>query len=121
MNIHEYQAKQLFEQFSEPSPNGHEAETAEKAQQIAEELSGKVVIKAQIHAGGRGKGNFKNGFEGGVHLSESAEEIGTIASQMIGQVLVTHQTGDSGKVVNKVMVAQAVDISKEYYLAILMD
>ena len=121
MNIHEYQAKELFEQFSVPSPQGRVAETAEQAQQIAEELTGQVVIKAQIHAGGRGKGNFKNGFEGGVHLSESAEEIGIIAKQMIGQVLVTNQTGDSGKVVNKVMIAQAVDISKEYYLAILMD
>ena len=121
MNIHEYQAKELFEQFNVPSPQGRVAETAEQAQKIAEELTGQVVIKAQIHAGGRGKGNFKNGFEGGVHLSESAEEIGAIAKQMIGQVLVTHQTGDSGKVVNKVMVAQAVDISKEYYLAILMD
>ncbi len=121
MNIHEYQAKELFEQFNVPSPKGRVAETAEQAQQIAEELSGQVVIKAQIHAGGRGKGTFKNGFEGGVHLSESAEEIGNIAQQMIDQVLVTHQTGDSGKVVNKVMVAQAVDITKEYYLAILMD
>jgi succinyl-CoA synthetase beta subunit len=121
MNIHEYQAKELFEQFNVPSPKGRVAETAEQAQQIAEELSGQVVIKAQIHAGGRGKGTFKNGFEGGVHLSESAEEIGNIAQQMIGQVLVTHQTGDSGKLVNKVMVAQAVDITKEYYLAILMD
>ena len=121
MNIHEYQAKELFEQFNVPSPKGRVAETAEQAQQIAKELSGQVVIKAQIHAGGRGKGTFKNGFEGGVHLSESAEEIGNIAQQMIGQVLVTHQTGDSGKVVNKVMVAQAVDITKEYYLAILMD
>jgi succinyl-CoA synthetase beta subunit len=121
MNIHEYQAKELFDQFNVPSPQGRVAETAEQAQKIAEELTGQVVIKAQIHAGGRGKGNFKNGFEGGVHLSESAEEIGAIAKQMIGQVLVTHQTSDSGKVVNKVMVAQAVDISKEYYLAILMD
>ncbi len=121
MNIHEYQAKELFDQFNVPSPQGRVAETAEQAQKIAEELTGQVVIKAQIHAGGRGKGNFKNGFEGGVHLSESAEKIGAIAKQMIGQVLVTHQTGDSGKVVNKVMVAQAVDISKEYYLAILMD
>ena len=121
MNIHEYQAKELFDQFSVPSPKGRVAETAEQAQQIAEELSGQVVIKAQIHAGGRGKGNFKNGFKGGVHLSESAEEIGVIAQQMIGEVLVTHQTGESGKVVNKVMVAQAVDISKEYYLAIVMD
>ena len=121
MNIHEYQAKELFDQFSVPSPKGCVAETAEQAQQIAEELSGQVVIKAQIHAGGRGKGNFKNGFKGGVHLSESAEEIGVIAQQMIGEVLVTHQTGESGKVVNKVMVAQAVDISKEYYLAIVMD
>ncbi|MEE2807792.1 MAG: ADP-forming succinate--CoA ligase subunit beta [Verrucomicrobiota bacterium] len=121
MNIHEYQAKELFEQFNVPSPKGRVAETAGQAQKIAEELSGQVVIKAQIHAGGRGKGNFKNGFEGGVHLSESAEEVGAIAQQMIGQVLVTHQTGNAGKVVNKVMVAQAVDISKEYYLAILMD
>ncbi|MEE3176551.1 MAG: ATP-grasp domain-containing protein, partial [Verrucomicrobiota bacterium] len=87
MNIHEYQAKELFDQFSVPSPKGRVAETAEQAQQIAEELSGQVVIKAQIHAGGRGKGNFKNGFKGGVHLSESAEEIGVIAQQMIGEIL----------------------------------
>ena len=85
MNIHEYQAKELFDQFNVPSPQGRVAETAEQAQKIAEELAGQVVIKAQIHAGGRGKGNFKNGFEGGVHLSESAEKIGAIAKQMIAK------------------------------------
>jgi succinyl-CoA synthetase beta subunit len=79
------------------------------------------VVKAQVHAGGRGKGTFKNGFQGGVHLVKSAEEAGEIAGKMIGETLVTHQTGEEGKLVSKVMVADAVDIEKEYYLAILMD
>ncbi len=121
MNIHEYQAKELFAKFGVPSPKGKVAESAAEARAIAAKMSGQVVIKAQVHAGGRGKGTFKNGFQGGVHLSGNADEIAEIADKMIGQTLVTHQTGESGKVVNKVMVAEAVDIENEYYLAILMD
>ena len=121
MNIHEYQAKDLFEKFGVPSPKGRMAESPEEAKKIAEEINGQTVIKAQVHAGGRGKGTFKNGFEGGVHLSEDPDEIHTIAQKMLGETLVTHQTGEEGKLVSKVMVAKAVDISKEYYLAILMD
>ena len=98
------------------------AETAEEALKIAQEInSDLMVVKAQVHAGGRGKGTFKNGFEGGVHLTKSAEDIGSIASKMIGQTLVTKQTGEEGKLVRKVMVADAVDIKHEYYLAVLMD
>ena len=121
MNIHEYQAKDLFEKFSVPSPKGRMAESPEEAKKIAEEINGQTVIKAQVHAGGRGKGTFKNGFEGGVQLSDDPEEIYSIATKMLGETLVTHQTGEEGKLVSKVMVAKAVDISKEYYLAILMD
>lgn len=122
MNIHEYQAKELFEKYGVPTPKGKVAGTAAEARAIAEELGGaNVVVKAQVHAGGRGKGTFKNGFKGGVHLVNSAAEAGDIAEKMIGQVLVTHQTGEEGKLVNKVLIAQSVDIAKEYYLAILMD
>jgi succinyl-CoA synthetase beta subunit len=121
MNIHEYQAKELFEKFGVPSPRGKVAETADEARAIAVEIGGQVVVKAQVHAGGRGKGTFKNGFQGGVHLSADADAIGEIAGKMIGETLVTHQTGEEGRLVRKVMVAEAVDIEKEYYLAILMD
>ena len=116
MNIHEYQAKDLFEKFSVPSPKGSMAESPEEAKKIADEIDGQIVIKAQVHAGGRGKGTFKNGFEGGVHLTDDPSKIYDIAAKMLGETLVTHQTGEDGKVVNKVMVAKAVDISKEYYL-----
>ncbi|MGE9266811.1 MAG: ADP-forming succinate--CoA ligase subunit beta [Verrucomicrobiales bacterium] len=122
MNIHEYQAKELFDRFEVPSPRGRVANSAEEAQAVAEEIgSNLMVVKAQVHAGGRGKGTFKNGFEGGVHLTKSAAEIGEIAGKMLGQTLVTKQTGEEGKLVRKVMVADAVDIKHEYYLAILMD
>ena len=122
MNIHEYQAKQLFDQFNVPNPKGLVAHSAEEAKAAAEELGGTdIVVKAQVHAGGRGKGTFKNGFQGGVHLVNSAEEAGEIAGKMIGETLVTHQTGEEGRLVRQVLVAQSVDIEKEYYLAILMD
>ncbi|MGK0187160.1 MAG: succinyl-CoA synthetase beta subunit [Verrucomicrobiales bacterium] len=123
MNIHEYQAKDLFEKFGVPTPKGQVADTAEAAKAAASELSaaGQLVVKAQVHAGGRGKGTFKNGFKGGVHLVESPDRAGEVASQMIGQTLVTHQTGEDGKLVRKVLIAESVDIEKEYYLAILMD
>ncbi|MBK1790584.1 ADP-forming succinate--CoA ligase subunit beta [Persicirhabdus sediminis] len=122
MNIHEYQAKELFEKFGVPSPKGKVASTAAEAQAAAEAIGGSdLVIKAQVHAGGRGKGTFKNGFKGGVHLVDSPEKVAEIAEQMIGQTLVTKQTGDEGKLVSKVMIADACDISRELYLAILMD
>jgi len=122
MNIHEYQAKQLFDKFGVASPRGAVAETPEEALAAAEKLGGQgLVIKAQVHAGGRGKGTFKNGFKGGVHLCNSASEAGQLASQMLGQVLVTHQTGEEGKLVRKVLVAESVDIARELYFAILMD
>lgn len=122
MNIHEYQAKELFEKFGVPSPNGRVAETAEEAKAAAEAIGGdNLVIKAQVHAGGRGKGTFQNGFQGGVHLVGSSAQAGEYAEKMIGQTLVTKQTGDKGKLVSKVMIAEAVDIERELYLAILMD
>ncbi len=122
MNIHEYQAKQLFEKFKVPTPRGLPAATAEEAAAAAGELGGAgLVVKAQIHAGGRGKGTFKNGFKGGVHLVQSAAEAGEVAGKMLGQTLVTKQTGEAGKLVSKVLVAESVDIKHEYYLAILLD
>ena len=121
-NIHEYQAKELFQKYNVPTPGGAVAGTPEEAKAAAEALAGKtIVVKAQIHAGGRGKGVFKNGFKGGVHLCDSPDKAAELAKSMLGEVLVTHQTGEEGKLVNKVLIAEGVDIKKEYYLAILMD
>ena len=121
MNIHEYQAKELFEKFGVASPRGAVAGTADEAEAVARQIGGdNLVIKAQVHAGGRGKGTFKNGFQGGVHLVESPEKAAEYAASMIGQTLVTKQTGEDGKLVNKVMIGEAVDIERELYLAILM-
>jgi len=122
MNIHEYQAKELFDKFGVPSPTGKVASSAIEATDAARNLHcTQIVVKAQVHAGGRGKGTFKNGFKGGVHLVNSPEEAGIIAGKMLGQTLVTHQTGEQGRLVRQVMVAESVDITKEYYLAILLD
>jgi len=121
MNIHEYQAKELFEKFGVPSPAGQVASTPDEAFAAAQAIGSNLVIKAQVHAGGRGKGTFKNGFQGGVHLCGSAEQVKELAGKMLGETLVTHQTGEEGRVVRKVMIAESVEISKEYYLAILMD
>jgi len=122
MNIHEYQAKELFDRFGVPSPRGKVAATAAQAVAAAAEMDGAgLVVKAQVHAGGRGKGTFKNGFKGGVHLVDSAAKAGEIAAQMLGQVLVTKQTGEEGRLVRRVMIAESVDIEHEYYLAVLMD
>ncbi|MGB3120608.1 MAG: ADP-forming succinate--CoA ligase subunit beta [Verrucomicrobiales bacterium] len=122
MNIHEYQAKELFDQFGVATPAGKVAHTPEEARQAAEAIGGAgLVVKAQIHAGGRGKGTFKNGFKGGVHLVATADEAADIAGKMLGQVLVTHQTGEEGKLVSKVLIASSVDIAKEYYFAVLFD
>jgi succinyl-CoA synthetase beta subunit len=122
MNIHEYQAKELFDKFGVATPPGKVASTAEEAGKIAEELGGAgLVVKAQVHAGGRGKGTFTNGFKGGVHVINTAAEAQDIAGKMLGQTLVTHQTGPEGKLVSKVLIAKSVDISKEHYFAILFD
>jgi len=121
MNIHEYQAKELFEKFGVATPGGSVANSPEEARAAAEKIDGKIVVKAQVHAGGRGKGTFKNGFQGGVHLVDSADDAAEIAGKMIGETLVTHQTGEEGKLVRKVLIAEAVDIDHEYYFSIVMD
>jgi succinyl-CoA synthetase beta subunit len=122
MNIHEYQAKQLFERFNVATTRGKPAETPEQAEQIAESLNASdLVVKAQIHAGGRGKGTFTNGFKGGVKLCKTPAEARAIAEKMLGQTLVTHQTGPAGKLVRKVLVAESVEIEREIYFAVLMD
>ncbi len=122
MNIHEYQAKELFVKYGVPTPAGTVAGTKAEAAAAATALGGQgLVVKAQVHAGGRGKGTFKNGFKGGVHLAETADQAADFAEQMLGQTLVTHQTGPEGKLVSKVLIAKGIDIKKEYYLAILMD
>lgn len=121
MNIHEYQARELFSKFAVATQPGRVASSADEARQIATELGGRIVVKAQIHAGGRGKGTFKNGFQGGVHLCDSPDKAAEIAGKMLGQVLVTHQTGPEGKLVSKVFVGTAVEIKRELYFAILLD
>jgi len=122
MNIHEYQAKELLQKFGAATPPGKVASTPEEAEQIARELAtNDLVVKAQVHAGGRGKGTFANGFKGGVHLVTSPAEARNVARQMLGQVLVTHQTGAAGRLVNKVLVAESVEIEREIYFAVLLD
>lgn len=122
MNIHEYQAKELMEKFGVATPKGKVADTPEKAEAIANEIGGSnLVIKAQIHAGGRGKGTFTSGFKGGVHLTDTPAKIKDLASKMLGQTLVTHQTGPAGRLVNKVLIAESTSIAKELYFAIVMD
>lgn len=122
MNIHEYQAKELLIQFGVATPAGKAASTPEEAEAVARELgTDQLVVKAQIHAGGRGKGTFKNGFQGGVHLCNSPEQARELASQMLGQTLVTHQTGEEGRVVRKILVAQSKEIARELYFAITID
>ncbi len=122
MNIHEYQAKELLQKFGAATPRGKVAATAEEAEQIAREIGDKeIVVKAQVHAGGRGKGTFSNGFKSGVHIVKTPAEAREVASKMLGQTLVTHQTGPAGRVVNKVLVAESADIEREIYFAVLLD
>jgi succinyl-CoA synthetase beta subunit len=125
MNIHEFQAKQLLAQYGVAVPPGEVCDTAEAAKKIAEKLfsAGEklVVVKSQIHAGGRGKGTFKSGFQGGVKLCKSAEDVFEKAKAMLGQVLVTKQTGPDGRLVSKLLVAAAPEIKKEFYCAVLLD
>src|SRR2546421_1519473 len=122
MNIHEYQAKELLEKFGVATTRGKVASTPDEAEQIAREL-GKIdiVVKAQVHAGGRGKGTFKNGFKGGGHLVKSVKEARDVAEKMLGQTLVTRQTGSTGRVVRKVLVAESVEVAREIYFAIIRD
>src|SRR5207244_2265602 len=128
MNINEYQAKELLQKFGVATTRGKVATTPDEAERIARELGNAsaartvdLAVKAQIHAGGRGKGTFKNGFKGGVHLVKSSKEAHEIAGKMLGQTLVTHQTGPAGRVVRKVLVAESAEIAREIYFAILLD
>jgi succinyl-CoA synthetase beta subunit len=122
MNIHEYQARELFKKFGVATSRGEAATTPDEVYKAAESLGeSQIVVKAQIHAGGRGKGVFKNGFKGGVHVCKTPAEARDLASKMLGQTLVTHQTGEEGRVVNKLFIGEAVDISRELYFAILFD
>ncbi|MGI9535081.1 MAG: ADP-forming succinate--CoA ligase subunit beta [Thermodesulfobacteriota bacterium] len=115
MNIHEYQAKELLSNYGVRVPIGKVAFNAEEAKLIAQDLNAeKLVVKAQIHAGGRGKG-------GGVKVANSPEEVEAISSEMLGMRLVTHQTGPEGKIVSKVLVEEASDIAKEFYLGMVID
>ncbi len=125
MNIHEFQAKQLLATHGVTVPTGAVVTKPEEARAIAETLfqggNHLVVVKSQIHAGGRGKGTFKSGFQGGVKLCKSAEDVQAKAQAMLGQVLVTKQTGPEGRLVSKLLIAAAPEIKKELYLAVLLD
>ena len=115
-------AKQLFAEAGVAVPNGTMLNQPRISTALATLPSDKsIVVKAQIHAGGRGKGTFKNGFQGGVHAVSSAEDAKAKAEAMLGNVLVTKQTGEAGKEVSTIYFNEATDIEKEYYLAILMD
>ncbi len=115
MNIHEYQAKQIFAQYGVPTPRGIIANTPDEAVANAKELGGEIwVVKAQIHAGGRGLG-------GGVKLAKSLEEVRALASEILGMTLVTHQTGPEGKLVQKVYIEEGADIKDELYLGVVLD
>jgi len=125
MNIHEYQAKQLLAQYGVPLPPGEVCDTPEAAKKIATDLFAKgaklVAVKSQIHSGGRGKGTFKSGYQGGVKLCKTAEDVYEKAKAMLGNVLVTKQTGAEGRLVSKLLIAAAPHILKELYLAVLLD
>ena len=123
MNIHEYQAKQLFADAGVAVPNGTVAQSEQEFDQAISALpaGNPIVVKAQIHAGGRGKGTFKDGFQGGVHVVSDGTVAKEKAQAMLGNVLVTKQTGEEGKEVGTVYFTEASDIEKEYYLAVLMD
>ncbi|MSU35268.1 MAG: ADP-forming succinate--CoA ligase subunit beta [Pedosphaera sp.] len=125
MNIHEYQAKQLLKQYGVAVPSGDPCKTIAEVRSAAERLfsSGHklAVVKSQIHAGGRGKGTFKHGFQGGVKLAHSVDEVVVFAENMLGKVLVTKQTGPEGREVQTLLVAAAETIKKEFYIAVLLD
>jgi len=125
MNIHEYQAKELLAKFGVPVPAGHAAMSVEEAVEAAQKLPGPLwVVKAQIHAGGRGKGKFTElgpDAKGGVRLAHSIDEVREHAAEMLGKTLVTIQTGPHGKQVQRLYITDGVDIDKEYYVALLVD
>jgi len=114
MKIHEYQAKEIFRKYSIPVPDGKMVENPGVARKQAEKIGKKVVVKAQVHAGGRGKG-------GGIKLADTSEEAELRAREIIGMNLVTHQTGPQGKLVRKVLVEEALDVEKELYLGMVLD
>ena len=115
MNIHEYQAKEIFRKYGVPTPRGIVADTVEQAVENAKELGGNIwVVKARIHAGGRGLG-------GGVKLAKSLDEVREHASNILGMQLVTHQTGPEGKKVHKVYIEEGADIQSEYYISVVLD
>jgi succinyl-CoA synthetase beta subunit len=114
MKVHEYQAKEILRRYGVPTPRGVVVDTPDEARQAAKELGGRVVVKAQIHAGGRGKG-------GGVKLAKTADDAAELTKQMLGMTLVTHQTGPEGRLVHKVLVEEALNIDKELYLGITLD
>ncbi len=125
MNIHEYQAKQLLAQHGVAVPQEIPARSLEEVRSAAGKIlaggSTKVVVKSQIHAGGRGKGLFTSGFQGGVKVAASVDEAVSIAGKMLGNVLVTKQTGADGRRVQTLLVAEGANIKKEFYLAVLLD
>ncbi|MDB5508824.1 MAG: sucC [Hyphomicrobiales bacterium] len=125
MNIHEYQAKAVLKEFGVPVSRGVAVMKASEAEAAAKELGGPLwVVKSQIHAGGRGKGKFKEasaGEKGGVRLAKSVEEVKQFCEQMLGATLVTIQTGDAGKQVNRLYIEDGSDIEKEFYLSALVD
>src|SRR5213596_3352036 len=125
MNIHEYQAKELLAKYGVPVPAGYAAMSVEEAVQAAKRLPGPLwVVKSQIHAGGRGKGKFKElspDAKGGVRLSKTLDEVRANATDMLGNTLVTIQTGDAGKQVNRLYITDGADIAKEFYLSMLVD
>ena len=125
MNIHEYQAKELLAKFGVPVPAGHAAMSVEDAVRAAKQLPGPLwVVKSQIHAGGRGKGKFKElgpDAKGGVRLAHSIDEVREHAAEMLGKTLVTIQTGPAGKKVQRLYITDGVDIDQEFYLALLVD
>src|SRR5438477_10146744 len=114
MKVHEYQAKEILRRYGVPTPRGIVVDHPENARQAAKQLGGRVVVKAQIHAGGRGKG-------GGVKLAKDADEAADLTRKMIGMTLVTHQTGPEGRIVRKVLVEEALNIDRELYLGITLD
>jgi succinyl-CoA synthetase beta subunit len=125
MNIHEYQAKELLAKYGVPVPAGYAAMSVEEAVEAAKKLPGPLwVVKAQIHAGGRGKGKFKelgDSAKGGVRLAHSIDEVREHSAEMLGKTLVTVQTGPQGKQVQRLYITDGVDIDKEFYLALLVD
>ncbi|MFH1356190.1 MAG: ADP-forming succinate--CoA ligase subunit beta [bacterium] len=128
MKIHEYQAKELFKKYGVPHPTGFVCHNPEEVSDICKKLTAPYVVKAQIHAGGRGKGKLydKNDrstlvLDGGVKVTKTPDEASDIAQKMLGNILVTHQTGDTGKEVQTLLIEQGLNIKKEYYLGIVLD